>query len=115
MKRMNWLVISAFGLAISAAPGAISTSWAEDAAPMDHAAMASSYQAEAKAAQQKVAEHETMLSRYKNAPVFPKGAPFPKEAMTKHCQKLIDAYKQAGVEAGDLAKLHQEAAAPAAH
>ena len=115
MNRLNWLLIGAFGLAISAAPGLGWTAWAEDAAPMDNAAMASSYQAEAKAAQQKAAEHETMLSRYKNAPSFPKGSPFPKEAMTKHCQKLIDAYKQAAGEAGDLAKMHQEAATQAAH
>jgi hypothetical protein len=86
---------------------------AQDDATMDHAAMASSYQAEAKEAQAKVASHELMLSRYKNMPTTPKGAPVPKEAMVKHCQKLVDSYKEAAGQATDLAKAHQEAASAA--
>jgi hypothetical protein len=105
-------VIGALGLALSAAPTSAAVSWAqEDSAPMDHAALATSYQNEARDAQQKAAMHETMMRRYQNAPSLPKGQAFPKEAMTQHCQKLITAYKQAAGEAGDLAKMHQEAAA----
>jgi hypothetical protein len=108
---MNRLAVGAFALGVLAAPGLSTSSLAQDAAaPMDHAALATSYQAEAKAAQQKAAEHETMMNRYKTAPSFPKGVAFPKEAMAQHCQKLVDAYTQAAGEATSLAKMHQEAA-----
>jgi hypothetical protein len=83
----------------------------DEAASMDHAAMASSYQAEAKEAQAKVASHEQMLARYKQLPMTPKGSSVTKEQMIKHCQKLVDSYKSAASQATDLAKAHQEAAA----
>jgi len=83
---------------------------AQDDAAMDHAAMASSYQAEAKEAQAKAASHELMLNRYKNQMTFPKGSPTTKEQMVKHCQTLVDTYKEAAAQAGDLAKAHQEMA-----
>jgi hypothetical protein len=111
MIRINQLLVGVFALSVLVTLGFAPPSWAQDAAaPMDHAALAASYQAEAKAAQQKAAEHETMMNRYKTAPSFPKGVAFPKEAMTQHCQKLVDSYKQAAGEAGNLAKMHQEAA-----
>ena len=80
---------------------------AQDDVPMDNAAMASSYQAEAKEAQAKAASHELMLNRYKNQMTFPKGSPTSKEQMVKHCQKLVDSYKEAAAQANDLAKAHQ--------
>lgn len=80
---------------------------AQGDAPMDHAAMAASYEAEAKAAQEKVASHELMLSRYKNMPALPKGSATTKEQMVKHCQQLVDSYKEAATQASDLAKEHQ--------
>ena len=72
---------------------------AQDSAPMDHAAIAASYDQEAKDAQAKVASHELMLSRYKNMPMLPKGSPVNKEQMVSHCQKLVDSYKEAAKEA----------------
>ena len=80
---------------------------AQAEAPMDHAAMASSYDAEAKAAQAKVASHELMLARYKSLPMLPKGSPTTKEQMVKHCQSLVDSYKEAATQAGDLATAHR--------
>jgi hypothetical protein len=80
---------------------------AQGDAPMDHAAMAASYDAEAKAAQQKVASHELMLSRYESMPMLPKGSGATKEQMVKHCQKLVDSYKEAATQASDLAKEHR--------
>lgn len=97
-------------LLVAAAPYAQDDQAAQ--AAMDHAALAASYQAEAQAAQAKVAEHEKMLERYERLPMIPKGsATLPKEAMIKHCQKLIESYEAAAAEATDLAKAHQEMAA----
>ena len=63
---------------------------AQDTAPMDHAAMAASYDQEAKDAQAKVASHEKMLASYKNMPMVPKGSAMGMEQMVPHCQKLVD-------------------------
>jgi hypothetical protein len=117
MALKDWLVIGAAGLALSlGVVGYTATTRAEEAdAPMDHAALASSYQAEAKDALQKAAMHQTMLNRYKNAPTLPKGTAVPKQAMVQHCQKLVDSYTQAASQASDLAKLHQDAASQEAH
>lgn len=76
---------------------------------MDHAALASSYEQEAKDAQAKAASHEMMLGRYKNLPL-PKGSAVNKEQMVKHCQSLVDSYKQTATQASDLAKAHREMA-----
>ena len=86
---------------------------AQDQGTMDHAAMASDYQAEAKEAQAKAASHQLMLDRYKNMPMLPKGSPVTRDQMVKHCQKLVDSYKETATEAGDLAKAHQSMAQPA--
>lgn len=105
IKRIAWTAVALVVLAV-AAPALR----AQDTAPMDHAAMASSYQQEAKDAQAKVASHELMLSRYKNMPMLPKGSPTTKEQMVKHCQSLVDSYKEAAKQASDLAKAHTEMA-----
>ena len=86
---------------------------AQDTAPMDHAAMAASYDQEAKDAQAKVASHEKMLASYKNMPMVPKGSAMGMEQMVPHCQKLVDSYKEAAKQASDLAKAHREMAAAA--
>ena len=86
---------------------------AQDSAPMDHAAMAASYDQEAKDAQAKVASHEKMLASYKNMPMVPKGSAMGMEQMVPHCQKLVDSYKEAAKQASDLAKAHREMAAAA--
>lgn len=83
---------------------------AQDDATMDHAAMASSYQEEAKAAQEKAERHQLMLDRYEKMPTLPKGTSATKDMMVKHCQKLVDSYQQSAAQATDLAKLHQQAA-----
>ncbi|MBY0275288.1 hypothetical protein K2Z84_08105 [Candidatus Binatia bacterium] len=83
---------------------------AQDAAPMDNAAIAASYDQEAKDAQAKAASHELMLSRYKNMPMLPKGSSVNKEQMVKHCQSLVDSYKATAKQAADLAKAHREMA-----
>jgi hypothetical protein len=80
---------------------------AQGDAPMDHAAMAASYEQEAKAADAKVASHELMLKRYQGMLMLPKGSGATKEQMVKHCQKLIDSYKEAAAQANDLAKEHR--------
>lgn len=83
---------------------------AQDAAPMDNAAIAASYDQEAKEAQAKAATHEQMLSRYKSMPMLPKGSAVNKEQMVKHCQSLVDSYKTTAKQAADLAKAHREMA-----
>lgn len=86
---------------------------AQNEGDMDHAALASSYQQEANEARAKAASHEQMLNRYKSMPALPKGSPTTKEAMVKHCQKLVDSYKASAAQAADLAKAHQQLAQPA--
>ncbi|HZR81906.1 MAG TPA: hypothetical protein VFD92_12475 [Candidatus Binatia bacterium] len=44
----------------------------------------------------------------------PKGSGVTREQMVQHCQKLVNAYKEASAEVGTLAKDHA-AAAHAAH
>ena len=83
---------------------------AQDQGSMDHAAMASSYQEEAKAAEAKAASHQQELDRLKKTAALPKGSGTTKAEMVKHCEQLVKAYKQAGAQASDLAKLHQKAA-----
>ena len=86
---------------------------AQDSAPMDHAAVAASYDQEAKDAQAKAASHEAMLARYKSMPPLPKGSAVNKEQMIAHCQKLVDSYKATAAQATDLAKAHREMAGAA--
>jgi hypothetical protein len=83
---------------------------AQDQGSMDHAAMAASYQDEAKAAEAKAASHQQELDRLKKSASLPKGSGTTKADMEKHCQQLVKAYKQAEAQANDLAKLHQKAA-----
>lgn len=110
MRRSRlMLALAAFAFLAVAVPALR----AQDSAPMDHAAMAASYDQEAKDAQAKVASHELMLSRYKNMPMLPKGSPMGMEQMVPHCQKLIDSYKETAKQASDLAKAHREMAAAA--
>jgi hypothetical protein len=98
-----WAAALTASILASAAPA-----MAQADQPMDHAAMAASYQEEAKAAEAKVASHQLMLSRYEHmGPMLPKGSGTTKEAMVKHCQKLVDSYKDAAAQANDLAKAHQ--------
>jgi hypothetical protein len=92
---------------------AVPASHAQDSAPTDHAAMAASYDQEAKDAQAKVASHEKMLETYKDMPMLPKGSAVSKEQMVAHCQKLVASYKDTAKQASDLAKAHREMAAAA--
>jgi hypothetical protein len=84
---------------------------AQDTTPMDHAALAASYDQDAKDAQQKAAAHELMLGRYQNMPMLPKGSAVNKEQMVKHCQSLVDSYKSTAKQATDLASAHRSMAA----
>lgn len=109
MKRSRLVVAAALTLLVASVPALR----AQDTAPMDHEAIAASYDQEAKDAQAKVASHELMLGRYKNMPMLPKGSAVNKEQMVSHCQKLIDSYKDSAKQASDLAKVHREMAASA--
>jgi hypothetical protein len=89
---------------------------AQDTAPMtaaEHSAAADAYQTEAKQAQEKAAQHQLMLSRYKNAATSQKALVVPKAPMVNHCQKLVDSYGQVASEASELSKLHRAAATTA--
>ncbi|HZR83378.1 MAG TPA: hypothetical protein VFD92_19950 [Candidatus Binatia bacterium] len=111
MARSNRLFSTALGALVALSiPCA---AFAADDATMDHSGMASQYQAEANAAQEKVKEHEDMIKRYKSMST-PKGSPMTKEQMVQHCQNLVKAYKEASAEASTLAKDHA-AAAHSAH
>lgn len=103
------LALITFAVFAAAAPRVL----AQGTAPMDHAAMAASYDQEAKDAQAKVAEHEHMLAQYKSMPSLPKGSPVNKEQMVQHCQSLVDSYQATAKQAKDLAKAHREMAASA--
>ena len=105
MRRSRFLVTVATLAFLSVAVPAVH---AQNAAPMDNAAIAASYDQEAKDAQAKVAAHEQMLSRYENMPMLPKGSAVDKEQMVKHCRTLIDSYKATAKQAADLAKAHRE-------
>lgn len=108
MRRSRLMVaVAAFAFIAIAVPALR----AQDSAPMDHAAMAASYDQEAKDAQAKVASHELMLGRYKSMPMLPKGSAVNKDQMVSHCQKLVDSYKDTAKQASDLAKAHREMAA----
>lgn len=108
MNRGRWLTFGTLAVVIAAgSPLATVARGAEAAPSMDHAAMAASYESEAKAAQEKAAEHEAMMGKYKNLPL-PKGSAVTKQAMTSHCQKLVAGYKSIASEAGSLAKEHQQ-------
>ena len=110
MRRCRFLVVVATFAFLAVAVPALR---AQDSAPMDHAAMAASYEQEAKDAQAKAATHEVMLGRYKNLPMLPKGSAVNKEQMVGHCQKLVDSYQDTAKQATDLAKAHREMAAAA--
>lgn len=103
------LALVTFLVFAAAAPRAL----AQDTAPMNHAAIAASYDQEAKDAQAKVTMHEQMLGQYKSMPTLPKGSPVNKEQMVTHCQSLVDSYKATATQAADLAKAHRELAASA--
>lgn len=105
MRRSRFLVTVATLAFLSVAVPAVH---AQNAAPMDNAAIAASYDQEAKDAQAKAATHEEMLARYKSMPMLPKGSAVNKEQMVSHCQKIIDSYKQTAKQASDLAKAHRE-------
>lgn len=111
MRARRFLVTLAAAGILAGSAGPLAVLAADDAAaPMDHAALAASYEKEAKDARQMAAQHQTMLNRYKNAPSIPKGSALPKEAMVEHCQKLMDAYGQAAAQADSLAQAHKAAA-----
>lgn len=73
----------------------------------DHAALAAMYESEAKTLREKVAAHELMLKRYENASVPPKGAPFAKAALTRHCRDLVATYEQAAIDAHAMATMER--------
>ena len=105
---MKFSRFASAAVAFAVLAGAVPAVLAQDAASMDNAAMAASYNQEAKDAQAKVAAHEQMLSRYENMPMLPKGSAVDKEQMVKHCRSLIDSYKATAKQAADLAKAHRE-------
>jgi hypothetical protein len=106
LSRLTSALVACAVLATAAPPVR-----AQDTTPMDHAALAASYDQDAKDAQQKAASHELMLRRYENMPTLPKGSAVNKEQMVKHCQSLVDSYKSTAKQATDLASAHRAMAA----
>jgi hypothetical protein len=80
---------------------------AQPTAAIDHATLAASYTSEAKTLREQADTHELMLQRYEKAAAPAKGAPFPKAALTRHCRKLVAAYRQAANDAQALATMER--------
>ena len=68
----------------------------------DHQAIAAYYQGKADAAAAKVKEHEAMVKAYKG------------KTMDRHCESLLQTYRQQKADFENLAKDHSEMAAAAA-
>jgi hypothetical protein len=71
----------------------------------DHEALAAHYEQEAKALQDKAAEHETMAQKYQRG-AYGKTA----TTMIQHCEFLARTYRGAAKENLELAKEHHELA-----
>jgi hypothetical protein len=72
--------------------------------PADHEAIAAKYDAEAKVADEMVANHESMAKAYKAAGA--KGT----QSMASHCNRLVTQYREAAKEYRALATGHREMA-----
>jgi len=70
--------------------------------PADHEAIAAAYDAEAKAADEMAANHETMSRAYKSA-----GAKGGMQSMVSHCGRLATQYRAAAQEYRALATEHR--------
>ncbi len=70
--------------------------------PADHEAIAAAYDAEAKAADEMAANHETMSRAYKSA-----GAKGGTQSMVSHCGRLVTQYRAAAQEYRALATEHR--------
>jgi len=71
----------------------------------DHEAIAASYDLEAKAADEKAAEHVAMAKTYRSL-----GQKGTAASMTSHCNRLIEEYRAAAKEYRSLAAEHREMA-----
>lgn len=69
--------------------------------PADHEAIAAKYDAEAKAADEMAANHESMAKAYKAAGA--KGT----QSMVSHCNRLVTQYRAAATEYRALATEHR--------
>jgi len=70
--------------------------------PADHEAIAAAYDAEAKAADEMAANHETMAKAYKSA-----GAKGGTQSMASHCGRLVTQYRAVAQEYRALATGHR--------
>ncbi len=70
--------------------------------PADHEAIAASYDAEAKAADEMAANHEAMAKAYKSA-----GAKGGTQSMVSHCNRLVTEFQAAAKEYRSLATEHR--------
>jgi hypothetical protein len=113
--RTNSLVaasIVALGLAFSvsvpiaaAQPAGVTDAQVASASTAaDHETIATAYDAEATAADQKAAEHAAMAKAYRS--LGQKGS----ASMTSHCNRLIEEYRAAAKEYRSLAAEHREMA-----
>jgi uncharacterized protein involved in copper resistance len=116
VMRTNSLIaasIVALGLAFSVSvpiaaaqpAGVTDTQVASAKTAADHEAIATAYDAEATAADQKAAEHAAMAKAYRN--LGQKGSA---ASMSSHCNRLIEEYRAAAKEYRSLAAEHREMA-----
>ena len=77
--------------------------------PADHEAIAAAYDAEAKAADEMAANHESMAKAYKSA-----GGKGGTQSMVSHCGRLVTQYRAAAQEYRALATEHRALAKAAA-
>jgi hypothetical protein len=108
----SWLLAApraALALDASDLPSAIENA----KTPADHEAIAAYYDAEAKAAREKVEEHRTMASAYKGHKESAGGKgtrPAVYKTMPGHCDDLVKLYENARKEYEAMAAAHRKAA-----
>ena len=103
-------LIAAIGLAL-AAPQAVlaqpTDAEIEKAkTPADHEAIAKSYDAEAKALQEKAEIHKNQAKHYGTA-TYTKAGPVGSAAMESHCKKIAASYEAAAKDAEAMAAAHR--------
>lgn len=89
-------------LSIAQAAGVTEAQIAAARTPAEHEAIAASYDAEAKAAEEMAANHESMGKAYKSA-----GGKGGTQSMVSHCNRLVTQYRAAAQEYRSLATEHR--------
>lgn len=80
----------------------------------DHEKLAADFEAQAKAAEAKAADHQAMAEAYKKIdPTLMKGLSGGSQAMVRHCEALAKSYKEQAEQYAALAKAERALAAAA--